>query len=236
VKLLLFDIDQTLISTGGAGIRALNRAFQKVFSIHNAMDGILPHGKTDPGIVREIFLGQKLNISADGHPASLTSILDSYLEFLANEIDQTSAYEILPGILDILTVLGQRPDISIGLATGNVEKGARIKLARGNLNQYFAFGVFGSDAEDRTQLVRHAAELGIQRSLARWGRAPEPDAVFVIGDTPRDIEAGRQAGFLTVGVATGKYSRSELIEAGATVAIANFADDCDQFLRVTRIE
>jgi phosphoglycolate phosphatase-like HAD superfamily hydrolase len=232
VKLLLFDVDQTLISTGGAGIRALNRAFQKLYAVENAMEGILPHGKTDPGIIREIFHSHPVPSFTDGFPTSMTAILESYLEFLDNEIDSTSSYKILPGIEGILNSLSGRSDIAIGLATGNVEAGARIKLERGNLNRYFPFGGFGSDSENRTELVRQGAE----RAAAYMGHRPAADNVFVIGDTPRDIIAGREAGFLTVGVATGKYSKTELKESGATIAISDFEQERDQFLRTTRIE
>ena len=235
MKLLLFDVDQTLISTGGAGIRALNRAFQKLYAVENAMEGILPHGKTDPGIIREILHNRpvpSLNNWGDGFPTSITPILDSYLEFLDREIGSTSSYRILPGIENILNSLSGRSEIAIGLATGNVEAGARIKLERGNLNRYFAFGGFGSDSENRTELVRQGAERG----AAHLGHMPATADIFVIGDTPRDIAAGREAGFLTVGVATGKYSKAELKESGATVAISDFEQERDQFLRTTRIE
>ena len=232
MKLLLFDVDQTLISTGGAGIRALNRAFQKLYAVENAMEGILPHGKTDPGIIREILHSHPVPSLNDGFPTSMTAIVEAYLEFLDNEIDSTSSYKILPGIEGILNSLSSRSDIAIGLATGNVEAGARIKLERGNLNRYFPFGGFGSDSEDRTELVRRGAE----RAAAYMGYSPDAGNVFVIGDTPRDIVAGREAGFLTVGVATGKYSKEELKESGATVVISDFEQERDQFLRTTRIE
>ena len=232
MKLLLFDVDQTLISTGGAGIRALNRAFQKLYAVENAMEGILPHGKTDPGIIREILHSHPVPSLNDGFPTSMTAILESYLEFLDNEIDSTPSYKILPGIEGILNSLSGRSDIAIGLATGNVEAGARIKLERGNLNRYFPFGGFGSDSENRTELVRYGAE----RAAAYMGYRPDAGNVFVIGDTPRDILAGREAGFLTVGVATGKYSKEELKESGATVVISDFEQERDQFLRTTRIE
>jgi phosphoglycolate phosphatase len=232
VKLLLFDVDQTLISTGGAGIRALNRAFQKLYAVENAMEGILPHGKTDPGIIREILHSHPVPSFNDGFPTSMTAVVDLYLEFLDNEIDSTSSYKILPGIEGLLNSLSGRSDIAIGLATGNVEAGARIKLERGNLNRYFPFGGFGSDSENRTELVRH----GAQRAAAYMGYQPDAGNVFVIGDTPRDILAGREAGFLTIGVATGKYSKEELNESGATVVISDFEQERDQFLRTTRIE
>jgi phosphoglycolate phosphatase-like HAD superfamily hydrolase len=225
VKLLLFDIDQTLIYTGGAGIRALNRVFRNL-GVENAMDGILPYGKTDPGIIGEIFAA----IHWQG-TAGVADIVNEYLTFLREEVEASTAYSVLPGIVAILQELRQRPDVLMGLATGNVEAGARIKLERGDLNQYFQFGGFGSDFENRTALVRHAAELGVRRS----GQAISPDDTVVIGDTPRDIDAGREAGFRTVGVATGKYTQAELDAAGATTVMSDFERDRTQFLRVTRI-
>jgi phosphoglycolate phosphatase len=235
VTLLLFDIDQTLVSTGGAGIRALDRAFDKLFSIENAMAGILPHGKTYPVIIREIFNNLPEMSVGDGIPTSFTPILETYLEFLQDEIDRTTAYMVLPGISELLADLVKQPDILLGLATGNIEVGARIKLARGNLNQYFLFGGFGSDSENRAELVRRGAEIGSAMSVSRGGRSLKPHEIFVIGDTPLDIAAGRRCGFMTIGVATGNFSVAELAEAGATVAISDLEQERDQFLRVTRI-
>jgi phosphoglycolate phosphatase-like HAD superfamily hydrolase len=186
VKLLLFDLDGTLVSTGGAGVRALNRAIFQVAGIHNAMDGIRPHGKTDPAIIREVFT---LRGGAGHSPDIVGQILDAYVEFLSEEVRQSRDYRILPGILRFLQDFHGYPDLALGLATGNVERGARIKLERGNLNRYFAFGGFGSDAESRTELVRHAAMQGARHI----GRAVDRDDVFVIGDTPRDIDAGRES-------------------------------------------
>jgi len=235
VKLLLFDVDQTLVSTGGAGVRALDRAFQKLFSIENAMAGILPHGKTDPGIIREIFNNLPKDSVSVGIPTSFKPILDAYLEFLQDEIDRTASYTVLPGISRLLTDLSVHSKVLLGLATGNVEAGARIKLTRGNLNQYFLFGGFGSDFENRAELVRHGAEIGSKLALARWGRRFQPDEIFVIGDTPLDIAAGRESGLRTVGVATGKYSVTELDAAGATVSVSDLDQGRDQFLRTTHI-
>ena len=227
MKLLLFDVDQTLISTGGAGIRALNRAFQTLYALENVMDNITPGGKTDPGIVREIFAARGNN----GDPLSMERILESYLVYLREEVD-CCTYRILPGINSALEVLSRRSDVLLGLATGNVEPGARIKLEKGNLNRYFKFGGFGSDFEDRTALVRHGAEIGFRLC----GRTIAPEDVFVIGDTPRDIFAGREAGFTTIGVATGKFAAADLAEAGADAVCTDLERDRAQFFRTTRIE
>ena len=229
MKLLLFDIDGTLILTGGAGIRALNRAFCQVVGTVNAMDSIRPHGKTDLAIIREIFVTQ-----GEPRPSvdSLSQVLDLYVKFLPDEVDQSNSYRILPGILRFLEDFHTRTDLAIGLATGNVERGARIKLERGNLNRYFPFGGFGSDAESRTELVRAAAEKGAKHV----GQPVDPREIFVIGDTPRDVDAGREAGFRTVGVATSDYSSADLHAAGADLVLSDFEHDRDQFLRMACIE
>jgi phosphoglycolate phosphatase len=223
VKLLLFDIDGTLVSTGGAGVRALNRAFCQVVGIVNAMDGIRLHGKTDPAIIREVFNAREV----PSLRASFDQILAAYVEFLPEEVERSTQYRVLPGILSFLQDFHRRPDLVFGLATGNVERGARIKLARGKLNSFFTFGGFGSDAESRTELVRCAAESGVRHA----GRDIEPQDVFVIGDTPRDIDAGREAGFRTVGVATGYYSAEQLRAAGADLTLSDFDSDRDKFLQ-----
>jgi len=226
VKLFLFDVDQTLVSTGGAGLRALDRACHKLLSVENAMRGIDPSGKTDPAIVREIFA--RLGIVADAR-VGIANILESYLAFLHEEVEMSDKYHVLPGIVSILDEISARADTLLGLATGNIELGARVKLQRGGLNSYFSFGGFGSDSEDRTELVRKAGEAaGRQR-----GNSIRPEDIFVIGDTPLDIAAGRGAGYKTVGVATGRYSTVVLQQAGASFVISDFEQGRDQFLRST---
>ncbi len=228
--MLLFDVDATLILTGGAGLRALNRAFERLFGVDSAMNDIAPHGKTDPAIVREIF-HKKLN-TPDLVDSEIARVLEHYVAFLREEVETTDKYEILPGILDVLAETSARSDFLLGLATGNIETGARIKLHRGDLNRFFSFGGYGSDSESRVGLVRRAAE----KAFGHHGsRIPERD-IFVIGDTPRDIDAGRDAGFRTVGVATGQYSVEQLRDAGADLAIRNFRDDRAYFFRSTFIE
>jgi phosphoglycolate phosphatase len=154
------------------------------------------------------------------------------VEFLPAEVEQSESYKLLPGILRFLEDFHARSDLAFGLATGNVERGARIKLERGNLNRYFPFGGFGSDAESRTELVRCAAQQGCRHA----GKSIDPESTFVIGDTPRDIDAGREAGFRTVGVATSEYSREDLEAAGADLVLSDFERDRGQFLRMARIE
>ena len=228
MKLFLFDLDQTLINTGGAGLRALDRACLHLFGISNAMQGISPHGKTDPAIAREI-LRVRFDKHAPESNGEIRLILDAYLSFLKEEVEASAKYRVLPGITSILDEMSARKDVALGLATGNLETGARIKLDRGRMNRYFAFGGFGSDSEDRTELVRKAAE----KAAAQYGKTIPASDIFVIGDTPLDIDAGKRAGFRTVGVATGSYSMEQLLDSGANVAIPDFDQGRDYFLRST---
>ena len=230
MKLFLFDVDATLILTGGAGLRALDRTFQKLLNVDAAMRSVAPHGKTDPAIVREIFHKQFNSDHVDD--ALMSNILETYVFFLHEEVEITDKYEVLPGIHEILTEMSSRNDVLLGLATGNVETGARIKLRRGDLNRFFSFGGYGSDSENRVDLVRRAAE----RAATLQGEPIRSSHVWVIGDTRRDIDAGREAGFKTVGVATGQYSVEQLREVGADLAIPNFREGRDYFLRSTFME
>ena len=230
MKLLLFDIDQTLINSGGAGLRALDRACEKVLGLKNAMQGISPHGKTDPAIAREILRVRLDRASRDG--SDIPSILEAYVSFLKEEVQLSPGYRVLPGIVSLLEEMLHRQDVVLGLATGNIELGARIKLERGGLNRYFEFGGFGSDSEDRTELVRRAAE----KAADKIGTSIPPSNTFVIGDTPLDIDAGNRCGFKTVGVATGTYSVDQLLASGATIAVPDLAEGGDYFLRSAFME
>ncbi len=227
---MLFDVDLTLVSTGGAGLRALDRAFGEVLEVENATDGVLPHGKTDPAIIREICHRSNLPDIVEVESV-VASLLERYVHYLEDEVANSDNYRVLPGIREILEEMHNRGDVGTGLATGNVEVGARIKLGRGGLNGYFPFGGFGSDSEDRSDVVRKAGRAG-----AEWHRVGiDPDDTFVIGDTSRDVAAGREAGFRTVGVATGRHSVEELEASGADLVISDFESGRDQFLRSTRI-
>jgi phosphoglycolate phosphatase-like HAD superfamily hydrolase len=215
----------TLVSTGGAGLRALDRACRKLLSIENAMNGIDPSGKTDPAIVREIFA--RFGTTHTFPPEiDIGTVLESYLSFLREEVELSEKYHVLPGITSILDEISAHPSALLGLATGNIELGARMKLQRGDLNRYFSFGGFGSDSENRTQLVTTGAE----KAEKKYGNRISPEDIFVIGDTPLDIDAGRAAGYRTVGVATGRYSKNDLQNAGASFVISDFYEERDHFL------
>lgn len=206
INLLLFDVDGTLILTGGAGIRGLQRTFRELFRIEAVIDGIRFHGRTDLDIIDDLFVA---GLGRSPTPADIQSISDRYLEYLQEEVHHSSGYQIMPGLPHLLQILGERPDVRLGLATGNLESAARIKLSRADLNRFFPFGGFGSDARDRTLLIQKAIERG--RTLL--GPANQEIRAVVIGDTDLDVTSGREAGATTVAVATGGDSWETLVQA-----------------------
>ncbi|MEK7854083.1 MAG: HAD hydrolase-like protein [candidate division NC10 bacterium] len=224
-RILLFDLDGTLVLTGGAGVRALDRAFQDLYGLQDAGRGVPFHGRTDLRIIRDI-VERKLHRPMGADEA--VAICDRYLPYLEEEVQRSATYRVLPGVPALLTLLAARGDCLVGLGTGNVEAGARIKLARADLNRFFPFGGFGSDAEDRVELLRRAAARGEAR------RGPGADGlaqVVVIGDTHLDVESGRALGARTVAVATGGESAAALEQAKPDVLLADLSD-AEAFLRI----
>jgi len=211
--IFLFDIDGTLIWSGGAGVRALDLAFQEVLGISDGMQGIVCDGKTDPAIVREVLTERKL-----ASRENIQRLIDRYVGYPPAEVAAAENYQVLPGVRQTLELLQARPDVVIGLATGNVEAGARAKLERADLYRYFPVGGFGSDSEDRAELVR----IGIRRARELLG---DPRAkALVIGDTPRDVKAAQAASAESVAVATGHLDQGELAAAGADLVLADLSD------------
>jgi phosphoglycolate phosphatase-like HAD superfamily hydrolase len=209
--LTLWDIDGTLVSTGGAGLRALDRACHELFGIEGAMRDVRADGKTDPLIVDEIFEQHR------GRPATIAErekILARYVECLSDEVARTERYVVLPGVEKALDAARAR-GATIGLATGNVEHGARIKLLRGDLWRHFAFGGYGSDAAERAALVARA----IERGEAHAGRSFARRDIIVIGDTPRDVAAAHACGAFAIAVATGPHDTTALAKCGADVVM-----------------
>jgi len=198
VKLLLFDVDGTLILSGGAGLRALDRAFAKRHGKVGATGMLRLGGRTDPKIVHDLYQ-QHLGFVPDA--AEVGAFLDDYLVFLEEEVPSSADYRLMPGLPEVLDALELRGHV-LGLATGNVRAGARLKLTRGGLWGRFAFGGFGDDSADRAELVAMAA------ARAPWQFAAED--VWVIGDTPLDVAAARAAGFRALAVATGGHTFEDL--------------------------
>lgn len=216
MKLLLFDIDGTILLTDGAGTRAANRAFEKIHGLGDAMKGIDPAGKTDPLILREMYGN---GLSRDYTDEEAGELYREYVIFLEEEVENCRI-EIMPGIPELLESLSSRKDVMLGLATGNIERGARIKLRRAGLDRHFRVGGFGSDSGSREALIR----VAIERAKGRLQDSEDFAKVYVIGDTPHDIIHGRAAGAATVAVATGRYTSTELLEHSPDYVFEHLAD------------
>lgn len=197
----MFDIDGTLLSTAGAGRRALAQAFLDLFGFPAAMEGVRLHGATDPKILEQVFQKHR---GTRPSPEESERVLARYLELLALELARAQdGYRVLPGGEALVTALVDSGRHAVGLATGNVEAGARLKLRPGGLDQKFRFGGFGSDAGDRAELVAHAIRRG-QAELATRGRPPaRPQEIFVLGDTEQDVWAARRTGVVAIGILAG---------------------------------
>jgi len=205
VKLVLFDIDGTLLLSDGAGRRAINRALREVFGTSGPSDYFFD-GKTDPQIVRELM---RLAGHGDEHiDARMERLLERYLELLREELnDPTHHPYALPGVPDLLDALDRRANVILGLLTGNLEQGARAKLEAVGLDPArFRVGAYGSDHEKRPELPAIAAA----RTKRRLGIDVTGDAIVVIGDTPADLTCGRALGASAIGVATGRYTVEQL--------------------------
>jgi phosphoglycolate phosphatase-like HAD superfamily hydrolase len=217
--LCLFDIDGTLIGGDGSGRRAFDRACLEVLDLVGALDHLRLDGMTDPLILAEVFSHHYGRSPTADESAR---VLETYLLHLQREI-AAGLYHVKPAVPETLRHLRHAGAV-IGLATGNLEAGARIKLQRGELWQHFAFGGFGGDApatrDGRAELVRTA----IARGSAHGARSFTREQIFVIGDTPKDISAAHAAGASAVGVATGSFSVAELKAAGADAAFPTMAE------------
>ena len=214
-RLLLFDIDGTLIHSGGAGARALKSAFKERFGVADDLHGIEIAGMTDSGIVVSIL--KKNDIPATNE--NVGAFLDSYVHFLSLELPRRKG-KLLPGVLDLLEKLKSRPQLVLGLLTGNVSRGARLKLEHYGVWHFFEFGAFADDHQDRNRLGSFARA----RAKEKHGREFSPSQIDVIGDTPRDIACGKAIGARTIAVATGTWSREELAKYQPDFLIDDLSD------------
>ena len=228
-KLILFDIDGTLVLTGGAGIRAMNRACEELVGHPHALEGIPVAGRTDRIILTDVA-------TRAGHTLDdglLDRLRERYIANLRQEIEQpgrTQSFEslgprggvkaVMPGIRELLDILTRRDDVFLGLVTGNFEGGARIKLDHFDLWRYFRCGAFGDDAADRNELVPFALDRARGCGLPHL----DPEHILVVGDTPHDIACARIVGATPVGVATGGFTVDQLQESGAAIVFESLAD------------
>jgi len=215
-RAVLFDIDGTLISSGGASDRAWKRAFEELQGVEVDVPAVTGKGVPDPEVGRVVF---EKAIGREPTEEEAEALMRRRLDHLPEEVESSPGFVVKDGVVELLERLIEE-GIMLGLTTGNVEEAAHIKLSRPNLNRYFAFGGYGSDSPDRTELTRMALERGEFVS----GHTLDRDRTFACGDTPRDVDAGHGAGIRVVGVATGEYTAEELIEAGADAAIHSLVE------------
>jgi phosphoglycolate phosphatase len=214
-RLLLFDIDGTLIHSGGAGVHALKSAFTERFGIADDFHDIEIAGMTDSGIVVSILNKHKIPATNE----NVSAFLDSYVHFLSLELPRRMG-KLLPGVLELLEKLKSRPHLVLALLTGNVSRGAQLKLEHYGVWHFFEFGAFADDHHDRNRL----GTVARARAKEKHGRQFAASEIDVIGDTPRDIACGKAIGARTIAVATGRWRRDELARYEPDFLIDDLSD------------
>jgi phosphoglycolate phosphatase-like HAD superfamily hydrolase len=205
IRAILFDVDGTLLTTGGAGASAWSEACSQIYGSPVDIERITESGMTDNEVAKDAL---RSVLGRNPNPNEVDDLTDAYLDYLPGSVASSDHYRLSPGIVGLLERLLSE-GLVLGLTTGNIEPAARIKLERGGLNRFFSFGGFGSDSDRRPDLTKRAMERGIRRSGGELAR----DDFISVGDTPLDILAAHQIGIRIAGVATGLYPASEL--AGA---------------------
>jgi phosphoglycolate phosphatase-like HAD superfamily hydrolase len=215
--LYLFDIDGTILLTGGAGSRAINDIFARRYQVSDAMRDVRPGGKTDPIILAEAFSNA---LGREPTPEELAAFLEEYVPLLEAEIAASANFRTMPHAHECLAFLRGCGDVTLGIATGNVKGAARAKLDHIGLWETFAVGGYGCDHAERSQLVARA----IERARAHARREFAAHEIVVVGDTTRDIEAARACGVQVIAVATGSNTQGELTAAGADLVMDSLAE------------
>jgi phosphoglycolate phosphatase-like HAD superfamily hydrolase len=217
-RLILFDIDGTLLSAGGAPRRAFRRALIE----HFGTDGDESHmdfsGKTDPQIVYELM--GPAGFGDDRIGERIERLFEHYLEGLERELEGEAGHRLHPGAAEVVASLAEDPRVVLGLVTGNVERGARLKLERFDLWRRFAVGAFGSDHRDRDRLP----QIAIERACRLTGRQFAGGDAVVVGDTPADVQCARAVGAMAVAAATGRPTRDELEAARPDVLLESLEE------------
>jgi phosphoglycolate phosphatase-like HAD superfamily hydrolase len=217
-KLILFDIDGTLVLTGGAGLRAMNRAGLEILGVLNLLDGIPLAGRTDWIILHDALTRAGHDLDED----LFERMREAHIRYLAEEIEHRGdgVKDVMPGVRELLPLLRSRDDVALGLLTGNFEEAARIKLGHFDLWDYFRCGAFGDDAADRNALVPFAVDRARARGLGWFDYGD----VVVIGDTPHDVACAVAVGAQPVAVATGGFTAEQLRATGAPVVLEDLSD------------
>lgn len=219
-KLVLFDLDGTLVNAGGAGRTALASALESLYGVKPEFEHSLISGRTDMdnfSIVYELLKGKKPSA------AELKKMMAKYLELLPGEVAKAvknKTYKLIPGIAAFLKMLSQEENIVLALGTGNLEKGAEIKLLPSKLNAYFDLGGFGEDGHTREEMLLCA----VKRAEKKYKTTFTPDSVYIIGDTHRDICAAKNCGFHSAAITTGFGDAHRLQRAAAELEEKDFTD------------
>lgn len=214
-KLILWDIDGTLIVSRGAGMRAMERALRERFGFTGALEPIDWSGRTDSWIAHEMLRRHRFSDT----PQNVHDYLEAYLALLPLEL-RAAQGRTLPGIVELLETIHRREDLAQGLLTGNLARGAQIKLEHYRVWHYFEFGAYADDSPRRNDLGPHALRRAGERHRVEFA----PARAFIIGDTPHDIECGQVIGAHTIAVATGRYSVEELGARRPTAVFPDFSD------------
>ena len=215
MQVCLFDIDGTLISSGGAGKAALEMALASEFGINQLIERLQLSGRTDRAITRDIFHMHGL----EDTPDNWKRMVQGYLRHLPVAL-QRSVGRVLPGIKDLLDRLQTRSDVAVGLLTGNTRQGAQVKLGHFGLSSYFDFGGYGDVHLDRDEVAREA----LTEAMRLHGERIQPTRVWVIGDTPLDIRCARSIGARVAAVATGWHPSEELALHDPDLLLADLSD------------
>jgi len=221
-KLVLFDIDKTLIKSSTGHKAAFSEAFLKIYKIDTNIDIINHHGMTDQQVIIEVL--KKNGLDEQSIKSKIKGCMKVMIESF-NKIIKQDDIVVLDGVRELLKEL-DRNNVLMGLVTGNLEPIAKSKLKKVGLNQYFKVGGFGSDDIDRTNLVKIAIKMAEKNFDFK-----SKDNIFLVGDAPREIKAGKEAGVKTIGVATGIYPMEELKNSGADFVLENLKD-VNGFLKI----
>ena len=210
---ILFDIDGTLLVTGGAGARSWRLAFDELYGIEADIGAFTDAGMTDPDVGRRTFVAV---LHREPKRQEFTRLLERRLHYLHETVRESQEYRVLPGVAALLPALID-DGLMLGLVTGNVEAAAHVKLHRGQLNRFFSFGGYGSDSADRAELTR----IALRRASLVYGEEVSAGQAIVVGDTPHDVQAAHAAGLKCVGVGSHHFTAEQLRAAGADWAIAS---------------
>ncbi len=217
---ILFDVDGTLIISGGAGADSWRLAFDELYGIPADIGKFTDTGMTDPDVGRKTF---EAVLHREPAPAEFSKLLERRLHYLHQTVRESKHYQVLDGVAELLPKLLAEGYL-LGLVTGNLEAAAHIKMHRGKLNRFFSFGGYGSDSSDRAEVTR----IALRRAALVFGAELGPERCVVVGDTPHDADAAHAAGIACVGVASHNFNAEQMREGGADWVIESLKDGLPQ--------